>query len=64
MKVEVSKSFEKDVSKIKDEKLATRLGDIIDNLEQCKTPQRLPILKNWKQREIITASAPEITGLE
>ena len=37
MKVEVSKSFEKDISKITDAKLALKLRDLIDELENCKS---------------------------
>ncbi len=37
MKVEVSKSFEKDISKITDKNLAYKLNNLITTLENCKS---------------------------
>ena len=44
MKVEVLKSFEKDITKIKDKDLATEVFSLIENLETCKTLSAIPKL--------------------
>jgi len=45
VKVEVTKSFEKDIRKIKDKKLAKKLSDLINELEVSKTIVDIPNLK-------------------
>jgi hypothetical protein len=46
MKVEVLKSFEKDVSKISDQKLANKVLLIINAIENYETLSEIPNLKN------------------
>jgi mRNA interferase RelE/StbE len=45
MKVEISKSFEKDAGKVSDKKLASKLLTIINNFENYKTLSEIPNLK-------------------
>lgn len=45
MKIEVRKSFEKDVIKLSDKKLATRLYLLIEQLETCKTISEIKSIK-------------------
>ena len=48
MKVEVLKSFEKDVSNILDKKLANKVLIVINTLENYKTLSEIPNLKKLK----------------
>ena len=45
MKVEVQKSFEKDISKIKDKKLAEQIFAVIETLEKCNSLSEINHLK-------------------
>ena len=48
MKVEVRKSFEKDISKIADSKLAHQLYLLVELLEQCKSLTEIQHLKKMQ----------------
>ena len=48
MNVEVSKTFEKDVLKIKDRKLAAAIASVIDEIEVCKQLSELKNIKKMK----------------
>jgi hypothetical protein len=54
MKVSVKKSFEKDIEKISDKKLASQISVAIDEMEKCKKLSELSHLKRCRQKEIIT----------
>lgn len=45
MKVDVQKSFEKDISKIRDKKLAKQIFAVIDDLEICNSLSEIKHLK-------------------
>ena len=48
MRIEVQKSFEKDVENISDTKLAIQLNTIIEDLENCKSLIEIKNLKKLK----------------
>ncbi len=48
MKVDVLKSFEKDVAKIRDKDLAAEVFSLIEKLETCTTLSAIPKLKKMK----------------
>ena len=50
MKVEVQKSFEKDIEKITDKKLAVRINAVIRELENCKALSEIRNIKKMKAR--------------
>jgi len=50
MKGSVWKSFEKDVLKITDSKLATQLSVVIDKLENCRSITEIPNLKKMQAK--------------
>lgn len=50
MKVEVQKSFEKDVSRISDKKLAAQLNRLIEELENCKSFSQIHHLKKMSAK--------------
>ena len=50
MKVEAQKSFEKDIEKISDKKLATSVETIIEALEKCKSLSEIHNLKKMKAK--------------
>jgi len=50
MKVSVQSSFEKDVLKIKDKKLAKQLNRAIGIFENCKSLSEIPNLKKIKSK--------------
>ena len=48
MRVEVQKSFEKDIEKVKDKKLAKQISQLIEELENCDTLTHIRHLKKMK----------------
>jgi mRNA interferase RelE/StbE len=50
MKISVQSSFEKDVLKIKDKKLALQLNKAIETIEKCKSLTEIPNLKKIKSK--------------
>jgi len=50
MKVEVQKSFEKDIEKITDKKFAIAIETIIEALENCKALSEIHNLKKMKAK--------------
>lgn len=50
MKVSVWKSFEKDVLKITDSKLATQLSAAINKLESCQSLSEIPNVKKMQAK--------------
>lgn len=48
MKVLIDKSFDEDIAKVDDKKLLQRLADLIEHLENCKTPSEISHLKKLK----------------
>ncbi len=51
MKVDVLKSFEKDIAKVNDKQLARKVLATIDELETYKTLFEIPHLKKLRQKE-------------
>ncbi len=54
MNVEVTKSFEKDVLKISDKKIANLIGKAIEKFESSKSLTEISGLKKWLVRVIIS----------
>ncbi|MBL0310061.1 MAG: type II toxin-antitoxin system RelE/ParE family toxin [Bacteroidetes bacterium] len=50
MKVEVQRSFEKDIEKVTDAKLAAQISAVIDELENCKSLSGLRHLKRMQTK--------------
>lgn len=50
MKLEVQKSFEKDISTIRDKKLAAQLNGLIEELEGCQTLSQIRHLKKMSAK--------------
>ena len=50
MKVEVQKSFEKDIEKIFNKKLAEQVNELIQELENCKALSEIHHLKKMKAK--------------
>ncbi len=50
MKLEVQKSFEKDIEKITDKKLAEQISGVIDELEKCNSLSEIRNLKKMKAK--------------
>jgi mRNA interferase RelE/StbE len=50
MKLEVRKSFEKDIEKISDKKLAIQISKIIEDLECCDSLLQIKNLKKMKAK--------------
>ena len=50
MKVEVQKSFEKDIEKISNKKLAEQVGTLIHELENCKALSEIHNVKKMKAK--------------
>jgi mRNA interferase RelE/StbE len=45
MRIEVRKSFEKDISKISNKELAADVNELIEDLERCEAISEIPHLK-------------------
>ena len=50
MKVEVQKSFEKDIEKIANKKLAQQINELIEQLENCKSLSEIHNAKKMKAK--------------
>ncbi|MCW5908461.1 MAG: type II toxin-antitoxin system RelE/ParE family toxin [Chitinophagales bacterium] len=50
MRVEVQKSFEKDIEKITDKKLAEQVASVIQELENCKAITEIRSVKKMKAK--------------
>jgi mRNA interferase RelE/StbE len=50
MKVEVRKSFEKDIEKITDKKVAEQLTSLLEKLENCNTLSEIRNVKKMKAK--------------
>lgn len=50
MKIEVQKSFEKDIEKITDKKLAEQVSLVIEELEKCKSLSDIRNVKKMKAK--------------
>ena len=48
MKVEAQRAFQKDIEKIKNRKLATKVSNVIDELEKCNSLSEIRNIKNIK----------------